>query len=438
MREHGDFGIFNLAFLGGTYPVRQYLLAALPSLFFGKGLITLRLGYGSLYLIGCLSFLSGVRAYLRKQKFPHAILVASFTGVLVSLANYPILFARIFEQTIVPISVTLLFLAGLLFFLTRPTPLRALWVMWALGLFPYSYTPALSAWIFAMTLLACLCLPIRRERTIPFLVSMVYGVATLTTSLTTQFAHNILFDKFQISEFPNLNWVDWLYRYLIGFHATVGFEESLVPAPLMLCVLIGLYFSLRRKDFRFLALCLWAAATVGISLTLKGYCWRPPEFDIHRAMVILPPLSLAVALYLADYWKQIAAKGSDSILRTLIIGVIALMVLNTIYLPFIRRSPRSYFRDVMTDTEEAILLVIHHAAPNPKRIYLIPPFNCELEDGLQYFSPDTNVVRDNPPPGEHDPNTYLISFISTNPDDHAWDDFARHTHPRPFLQIKPE
>jgi len=438
MHERSDFGIFNLAFLGGTYPARQYLLAALPSLFFGKGLITLRLGYAALYLIGCLSFLSGVWAYLRKQKFHHAVLLASFTGVLIFLANYPVLFARIFEQTIIPLSVTLLFLAGLLFFLTRPSPLHALWVMWALGLFPYSYSPALSAWIFAMALLAYLCLPIQPKRTIPFLVCLVYGMATLTTSLVMQFAHNIFVDKFQISEFPDLNWVDWFYRYFSGLHATVGLEESLIPAPLMLGILIFLYLSLLQKDFRFLALCVWAAGTVGVSLTLKGYCWRPPEFDIHRAMIILPPLSLAFTLYLASYWKQFTAKTSTAVLRTLIIGVIVLMVLNTFYLPFIRRAPRAFYPELMTDTEEATLLVIHNTAPNPKRIYLIPPFNTSLEDSLQYFSPDTEVVHNNPPPGEHLPNTYLISFISINPDDHAWDMFVRHLHPRPFLQIKPE
>ena len=61
-----DFGIFDLAFL--DYPARQYLLPALPSLIFGTGLITLRIGYAIFYFIAYFSFLSATWACLRHWK----------------------------------------------------------------------------------------------------------------------------------------------------------------------------------------------------------------------------------------------------------------------------------------------------------------------------------------------------------------------------------
>jgi hypothetical protein len=57
LAQSSDLGMFKMGFLG--YPVRQYLLAALPSFLWGKSLVTLRMGFGGLYLLGYLSFLQG-------------------------------------------------------------------------------------------------------------------------------------------------------------------------------------------------------------------------------------------------------------------------------------------------------------------------------------------------------------------------------------------
>jgi hypothetical protein len=98
MHNSRELGIFDLAFL--DYPARQYLLPALPSLIFGTGVITLRLGYGILYFIAYFSFLSATWAYLRHWKLKFPFLLASFAGMSISLSAFPLLFARVFEQTI--------------------------------------------------------------------------------------------------------------------------------------------------------------------------------------------------------------------------------------------------------------------------------------------------------------------------------------------------
>jgi len=431
-----DLGIFNLAFLG--YPSRQYLLAALPSLIFGTGLITLRLGYAAFYLIAYLSFLSATWAYLRHWKFKFPLLLASFAGLSVALATFPLLLARIFEQTIIPISVVLLFLAGLLFFLIRPAPIPALWVFWSFGMMPHSYSPTLGFMALAVPLLGYLCFPWDKLRTLTLLGVLAYGAATMASSIAIQGQADVLRGRFTLGGVPNLTVADWLYRYGVGFHAAFGLEESLIPAHLVLGSLIILYASLRQKDFRFLLLVLWSIGVVFFALALQGYCWGVPEWDLHRAMIILPPLSLAVTLYLASYWKAFIPSQYDFAFRGLIIGVLLLLILNAIYLPLIRRGPRGSTIDVINDQEEATLLVVNHSGPPPKLIYVIPD-NLVLEDGLQYFSPETKVIHGPPPAGEHSEGAFVLSFIHPDdPESRYWDQFARHTHPRPFLQMKPE
>lgn len=438
VHERSDCGIFSMAFLGGAYPARQYLLAALPTLLFGKGLVTLRIGYGALYLIGYLSFLSALRAYLKNMNSAYPELISSFAAMMIALGNYPLLFARIFEQTIVPLSLTLFFLAGLLFFLVRPSPFPALCIMWSLGLMPYSYTPSLAFWTLAMILLAYFCRPYTKTRTAILSASMVYGLVTLTTSLFMRRTNSNLTQFLAVGTDTKLNASDWLYRFLDGLDATFGFGDSLIPAPLVFGCLIILYISLRQRDYRFLLLISWAVASLIAALAMSGFCWRPPIYDVHRAMIILPPISAAFALYLAGYWPRFVTTQNEALVRVPLILSLVLMILGAIYLPFFYRFPRPFIPGPVTDTEEATLLVIRDASPNPKRLYLIPPFDCRLEDTFRYFSPDTEIIRDTPPPGDHQPGSYSLSYITNDPVAHDWNASTHHSQPRPYLQIKPE
>lgn len=117
-----DLGLFSTGFVG--YPARQYLLAALPSLAFGKGLVALRAGFGGLFLIAYLSFISSLRGYLEARKAPFPLLLSGLGGVLAVLGSYSLLYARLFEQTTVPLAAICLFLAGIL---RMRTPARRPW-----------------------------------------------------------------------------------------------------------------------------------------------------------------------------------------------------------------------------------------------------------------------------------------------------------------------
>jgi hypothetical protein len=445
-----DLGLFSFGFLG--YPARQYLLAAMPSLLLGRSLITLRIGFGGLYLLGYVTFLSATWRYLEARKSVRPMLLASLSGVLVALGSYPLLYARLFEQTIVPLSATLLFLAGLLLFLSRPGPLSSMGFIWALGFMPYSYTPSLSAWGFGMAVLAFLAFSGLPGQRALFAAALAYGALTFAVSSIAQVHANLLPSRLSIGVYSSgsaAGFSDgsagaWASRFLNGLHATIGIEESLVPAPLALGILFILIHSLRRRDYRVLWLCLWAAATVVLALALKGYWQRVPEIDVHRAMIILPPLSLALAMYVAANRDGSLAEKHERVLRGLLISGILFMLLNSAYLPLIRRVPRAYFPFGVTDKEEASMLIVKGAARDAKVVYLVPPLYFPLEDTLAYLSPGTQVVRGYPPSGEHQKGNYVISYIGKDPyvneDPYARsaDHPVRYSHSGPYLGISPE
>lgn len=440
LESRRDLGLFSAGFVG--YPARQYLLAALPSLLMGRGLIALRIGFGGLFLTAYLSFVSSLRGYLRSRKPEAAMLLAALGGVLVALGSYPLLYARLFEQTTVPLAAILLFLAGALRLADRPDPLGGLWVLWSIGFMPYAYTPALSAWAFCMALLAYLAFTGVRASRPTLAAALVYGAAALAVSSLAQVHANLAAGRFSIGATADSGNDNWLYRLSNGLHAAFGLEESLVPAPLALGILFVLIHSLKRRDYRILMVCLWAFATVAGSLLMKGYWRRVPEFDIQRAMVVLPPLSLALVWYAASLWP--AAGGGERAMRIAAASAVLFMLLNASYLPLIRRAPRAYVPFAVTDKEEATMLVLGRAGERARTVYLAPPLFIHLEDTLLYFSPTTKVVRASPPAGEHLPGNFVVAYVSPElfvPED-AYAQFSEHpvrsSRPRPYLQISAE
>jgi hypothetical protein len=435
-----DLGLFSTGFVG--YPARQYLLAALPSLALGRNLVALRIGFGGLYLIGYLSFLSAARGYLEARKSPAPMLLAALGGVLAALGSYPLLYARLFEQTTVPVAAIELFLAGLLRTMSRPGSLGGLWALWSLGFMPYAYTPALSGWGFGMAVLAYLACAGSRELRPIFRMGLLYGAAALAVSSLAQVHASLVSSRFSIGSVADTGNESWSYRLSTGLHAAFGLEESLVPAPLALGLLFVLGQSMRKKDWRVLGVCLWAGATVVLSLMMRGYWRRVPEFDIQRAMVVLAPLSLALVVWISARWEGLG--GNAGAARAVVMCAVLLMVLNAAYLPVIRRAPRAYVPFDVTDKEEATLLVVGAAGSAAKTVYVVPPLFIHLEDTLLYFSPSTRVVRGNPPAGEHAPGTYVVSYAGTElfvPED-PYALYAEHpvrfSRPRPYLRIAPE
>lgn len=67
-----------------------------------------------------------------------------------------------------------------------------------------------------------------------------------------------------------------------------------------------------------------------------------------------------------------------------------------------------------------------------------PPLDCDLDDILRYFWPDTAIVRSDPPEGEHLPGVYVLSFLNKDPMTRVYDFLVWHANRRPYLQLRPE
>jgi hypothetical protein len=436
MGHFKDLGLFKLGFLG--YPARQFLLAAEPTVIFGRNLVDLRLGFGGLYLISYLAFLTAVWRYLVARAVVRPMLVASLAAVSISLGNYALLYARLFEQTMVPLTFSLLFMAGILVFLERPGRVASLWMAWTLGQMAYSYTPSLAVWSLGVLLLVYMGWAHFKSLRAVFAEIVIYGTVALSISVHILERDKILDQRLVVGEFATLTVNDWVHRIGAGFHAVLGLEESVLPPPLLLGIIFVLFHSLKKKEFRVLLICLWATACIVASLVFRGYCWRLPEFDVHRSMIILPPLSLALVMYLAANKEALLNERNERVVGGLMACGVVMMLLSSVYLPLLHRTPRAFDPWAQTDTEEATMLVIEHALPGAKTVYIAPGIDNALKETLGYFSPDTVTVNETPPAGEHERNVYVITYLSNDPASRFQDLFSQHLSARPFLQIKPE
>ncbi|HEY4989056.1 MAG TPA: hypothetical protein VII09_04575 [Opitutaceae bacterium] len=437
MKHDPGLGVYSMAYF--TNLARQYELNGLPSRFFGASLWTLRLGNSLFFLCSYLFFLSGLVSYLRKRNTEAPLLLASYCGIMIAFAEYTLLNARKFEQTTMPIAATLFFLGAMLLFLNQQTPLRFLWVTWVFGFLTECYTPALGSWVLALGIMLYL---ITRRRHRIFTVTIAYGILSLVVAfLIEQRANNgLLADKFSVQA-SHLTPTDRILRYMEGMRALAGFDHSLLPAPLTLGVLAALYISWRLREGRFPAICLWAIAMAFVSLTFVGSNVNVPAYDLHRALIILPPLALGIVILLARTLERpdladSTRKGMKlamgfSMAYMVFAGVCTVFLVRTLYGP----QTLDDYDEVCADLNQ---LVLSPKTVRPIRIYLLPPLEKNLAYAMWFFEPDGAAYAATPPVGERVPGTYIFSYRVKDPKDRFDDTVAPSRHPRPFIQVEDE
>ncbi len=437
LRHDPSLGVYKMAYF--AYLARQYVLNCLPSYLFGPSLWMLRLG-NSLFFIGSyLFFLSGLAAYLRHRGASSALFLASYCGIMVALAEYTILNAREFEQTTMPIGATLFFLAAVLLILVKRTPMRFLWATWGFGFLAECYTPALGSWLLALAILLYL---LRRPGHRLLGASAIYGVvcawvAYLIVKTENPVSIGLAFrtgvDRYHAS--------DRILRYAQGLRAIAGFDHSLLPAPLAVALPAALYLSWRYRDIRFPVICTWALAMAFASLTFVGSNLYLPEHDLHRALIVLPPLALGLVLLLARYLAEPqTAEATRRIVRMVLGLSMAFMIFAGACTVFLVRSFLSF--EMKTDFDEVCgemnRLVLSPKTVHPMRLYFVPPLKSGFGIGVWYFDMDAVIFPNAPPPGERVPGTYIFSYRAKDPKDRFDDVIVPSSHPRPYIQVEDE
>ncbi len=296
-----DYDYTAKAFLG--YPARQYVLGALPAFFAGRSIVTLQMGFALPFLLGLMSFYTGLRARAEAAGAGSApALFASF-GIFAFpfIAEYYLNF----EQAIYPVALTLAAAGFLLRYFSDGgiAPLAAL--TWTGCMMSGSYTPALASLALLVAfLLAALVLlasgrdPILRPRAgrgetaawigMSAALSAVFFIATLIGGRKDRLL------ELSGSSAPAAEALSGIWVFLSDRYAAfLGMTGLLVLAYLA----AGITFRLKPRDF---LVSLWTLGVFAAAFLLKGYTNDQTQWIMQRAMTVVPVLAAAAALTVFD------------------------------------------------------------------------------------------------------------------------------------------
>ena len=301
--QKADFNYTGQSFLG--YPSRQYLITTLPSFLFGRTPFLLNLGYIIPFLFGLYIFYSGMRAYFDNDK-DHAII--STIGIIsIFLFSYVFPLIFMYEQSVIPLSITLCAVGWLLITFKKPTFLHFLALLWIGSLLSGIYSPGFASWLLLVVVEIFQCLGNFRIKnnklgviwlcivltTVIFGVMSIWGVNSANAMFTG--LRNPDYEK-------SRDVVDLLMVLKEGYEiffslseSGKSFTQSLIYLPLVVYIVSSILLRNGIKNFLLVS---WILITVGISLLLKGYASPPPVLSIQRALVVVPPLLIGILVWI--------------------------------------------------------------------------------------------------------------------------------------------
>lgn len=301
------FGYTQIAFLG--YPSRQYLISALPSLLFGRSLINLRLGSSIPFLTGVLLFYSGLRSYFSNNK--NGKQLATLGALSIFMFPYVPEFLHHYEQINFPLSLTLNAVSWYLFFLNKPSYFNAINLTWIGALLVTSYTPSLGTGLLLLTFMSILLINNlkkgnRKMATILFtmlLLITVFGAMSFTNRQDIPKVG----EQMRVSEVKNISAI--ISGYKIFFLSNPKtFVSSIIAIPVFIYLFTSIIYLNGLSHF---LISTWSLGTVAAAVYLMGYSVWPVSFEMHRALIIVPPLitgMLIVSLDVLNKYKVIISR----------------------------------------------------------------------------------------------------------------------------------
>lgn len=409
LHKDNALGIYQSGYRLG-YPVRQFILASIPTYLFGHNISMFRLGFFNPFILAHFAFLAALGQLLQNGKCPRPWLWASSATLWVDLASYTLMNGRLEEQAALPVSVTMFYVAGLMRFVDRPTCFHLFWMTWSIAFLSFCHRPALATWPLAMLFTTAL-LFFPRYRSIPLLlcllegvISFIVGLAVLGTDLegirtifgthTDRFSMHSLWQDFQI----------W------GCYS--GVDLCVVPVPIALGSLLVLYYSVKLHDYRFPIVALWSAACVMAAANLTGSYPHFPNYDVLRAGSTLAFLAPAIAIFFMEYSPQMdrfveachwAARASY--IYMLVSGICVV----------------GFFRGEVTadhyasDLERMFVCIDDYRASGKQltKLYVPPPLSTGGFDSfLSCTAPEVMIIAGSPPPGEKIPGNAVMQYAN--------------------------
>ncbi len=382
-----DLSYTGTGFLG--YPVRQYILVAGPAVALGRSLLALRLGYALVFFVAVLVCWAGLRKGLEGNAQASAI--ASLT--VLSFFTFPYIpdFARLYEQIIIPFSLTALATGWLLLADEEPKPLRLAALSWVGCMLGTSYTPSLAALgLLAVVILGKITNALRdRHLGTAVAWAMVLLPPLVFTGMAATVRRDLRFDHVGGADLAGM-WSalrDGISVVFLG-------EPRLFMSPLLLLP-IGVYLLvavLFGAGVRHAVTAWWVLATLAAAVILRGYASPPPEFALHRALVIIPPLMVGMLAWLL----KVGGAWRPWIPRPVIASMAVVLTAATLVNVHasVRRWPSGLRDMVVADLAREVEALDLGEDAQPAFVALTARHDLDnIGDYLQYFLPAATIVR---------------------------------------------
>ncbi len=393
-----SIGYTKNAFLGTMN--RQYLITSLPSYFWGRTIISYRLGTVFVFLLGVYLLYAGIRTYYKKYLY-----IERLAGLMVlSILSIPIMtvILRIFDAVILPVSFTMQTVGILLIILKKPKPVSILAFMWILNLLATVYAPSVASWslitlfIFIISVQALI-----RKNNIKFALWLICALTTAVFFASALLVRQDIrlkgMDK--ISNETRLNkTVESLEYFFLKntnmYDQHVPFMGSLMFTPIVVYLVGSL---LLFGGYRHLVFAVWVMGTIVVSGLSPGFASPPVWYGIHRSLIIFPFLLIAIIDIIAS--SKFKITGKLLVLLSIVFIVFDIYTFLDIY----QTSQKNYdFRAL--GIRETIQTAKKYNIPSDAPL-LIGNFtnlrHFELfPDALKYFFPNTTTLPNNICPSE--------------------------------------
>jgi hypothetical protein len=373
LNHGGDLGFHSTCLFG--YPMRQFLLQALPTLLFGPSVVNLLVLGGTYFLCGAVIFAGGlIRLY--RSGYMGNLVAGLLLSVFLQLYYWNHFFV-IFEQSIYPLSFALI-LGGLVLYFRggderRALPLVGIVLLWTVS----AYTPSLA--VYGLAVVALLYVgAVRRDLRAPALVIILLSAASFLISRTYRQDVNV--------GSPGALWGNlWpALEHLVYQNQGVPWSTPFLVFPLMMTVALALSGVFGRLGA---VVGVWVALVFVVTITSYGHGVYGVDFTLHRALIIVPVLITMGALLL---YRRRLARWRNALEVLLAVSLLIGVKYHVDYLNSIPVSAGLQF-DLWI--QQHVPVVRQHTQSVDMTWW--PGSNADLvgaTDSLEYFAPNVHTV----------------------------------------------
>lgn len=321
-----DWNYTGLAFLG--YANRQYIIAAIPSLLFGRSVFTLHLGFAGLFIIGLTMLYFEFRNWLKSYDMEEELalvpcyIIMAFRFIVEYYLNY--------EQAITPVALTMMGIALFMKLYRKMDSFTVIAITWVGCFYCDSYTPIIAS----LGLLICFILL--------YMLDICYkNIQLISTEKSSNLCKEI-FAKIEVlcgiictigcffiatllgkreDRLTSMREDIDLVSFAIEVWTEFFEDRNAVFFGIFLGIVliyIFLALTLRLKIYDFI-ISIWVFGVVLFANVLVGYTSYEKSWILQRNMIIIPVLVTAIFLWAIRIIKKYNIKMNNKFLVTILL-----------------------------------------------------------------------------------------------------------------------